>query len=224
MDANNASVVAADREHANPRPLDGAAWARALGERFPTIAREWDAFVANGGRLPRIEDVLDEHQGNEGSWRAGLLMHRGRPVLPLAEQFPATIAALDTVPGLLNALWSVLEPGTELPAHVGPNAGVLRYHLTVQGDGTAALQVADTVVPYVAGEAVLFDDTATHAAWNRGTTDRVSHFCEILRPVRGRAQLANRAMQRLLALDRRYRRAPRRAAEWHHALNPARSR
>lgn len=38
---------------------------------------EWDDFVEAGGRLPLIDDVIGEHQGNEGPWRGGLLISRG---------------------------------------------------------------------------------------------------------------------------------------------------
>lgn len=217
---NNARVVAADRPHPNPRPLDGVPWDAGLRARHAAVAAEWRRFVDAGGRLPRMEDLLGEHQGNEGSWRVGLLVQSGRPVEPLAGLFPATVGALAAVPGLRSALWSVLEPGVELPPHAGPNAGVLRYHLTVEGDGSAALQVGDVVVPYVAGGSVLFDDTAEHSAWNRGAVDRVSILCELLRPVPGGAAALNRLVQRVRALDGRYRRAPARAAEWHRALNP----
>ncbi len=204
---------------ANPIPLDSAPWNTAVEAAFPAVRAEWDAFVSAGGRLPRIEQVLDEHQGNEGSWRAGLLLTRGRAVPPFADAFPQTLAALRAIPGLLYATFSVLEPGTSIPDHEGPNAGVLRYHLTVVSNPDAAVEVAGTTVPYVEGKGVLFDDTVTHAAWNRGPTERVSILCELLRPAPVLASWANRATQAVLSRDRRYRLAAARAAEWHQALN-----
>lgn len=204
----------------NPRSLVGVAWHAVLVDATPAIRAEWSAFEQRGGALPLIEDLIDEHQGNEGPWRAGLLFHGGRRVEPLAASFPATMDAIASVPGLRSVLWSVLGPGTELPVHSGPNAGILRYHLGVScGDG-AALDVDGVVVPYRNGEGVLFDDTVPHSAWNRGTRRRVTLFCELERPVASlRLRLSNRMVQRLIALDPRYRRAPQRAAEWHAALN-----
>jgi hypothetical protein len=67
-------VVGADRDSTSPRVLDDVTWHQQLLARLPAIRGEWDEFVAGGGRLPRIEDVLAESQGNEGSWRAGLLV------------------------------------------------------------------------------------------------------------------------------------------------------
>lgn len=217
--ANNARIAALDRHLDNPRPLVDVEWHRSLVRAWPAIRAEWDDFVDNGGRLPLIEEIVDEHQGNEGPWRAGLLVSRGRPCRPLASQFPAAMAALESIPRLRSALWSQLDGGTELPEHTGPNAGMLRYHLGVRCGAAAGLRVGDTVVPYRDGEGVLFDDTEPHAAWNHGEEPRVTLFCEVERPLPPWPTLANRGVQCLISMDPRYRRAPRRSREWFEALN-----
>jgi hypothetical protein len=174
--ANNERVRrhATDATQPNPRPLAGCAWNAELEAAWPDLRAEWDAFAASGGRLPRIEDLIHESQGNEGTWRAGLLVSRGRPVDALADRFPTTQAALARVPGLWSALWSELEPGASLHEHVGPNAGVLRYHLGIDCGDYAALRVGDVEVPYRDGHGILFDDTAPHAAWNHGPRSRIT--------------------------------------------------
>lgn len=220
--ANNRSVRARalDRDQENPRPITSPShWNTSLESQWPALRAEWDSFASSGGRLPRIEDLIHESQGNEGTWRAGLLVSRGAPVPALADRFAATQAALSGVPGLWSALWSVLEPGAILHEHVGPNAGVLRYHLGIDCGTAAALQVGGVEVPYRDGVGILFDDTVPHAAWNRGPKPRVTLFLEVIRPVPGPAGALNRSVQQALALDPRYRRAPRRAAEWDVALN-----
>ena len=92
---------------------------------------------------------------------------------------------------------------------------MLRYHLGVRCGDEAALRIGDLVVPYRDGEAVLFDDTVPHSAWNRGPLRRVTLFGEVERPLPATARWANRAVQSLIALDPRYRDAPARAIEWH---------
>lgn len=202
----------------NPRPLAGVAWNADLARAHPAIREEWDAFVAEGGGLPPIGRLIDEDQGEDGMWRAGLLVSRGRPAGPLPARFPRTVEALGGVPGLWSALLSVMEPGTALPEHTGFNAGMLRYHLGIRCVGDTGLAVAGRATPYRDGVGILFDDTVAHEAWNRGPATRVTLFCELIRPAPGAVGRANRAVQRLVALDPRYRRAPRRAAEWEAAL------
>lgn len=221
--ANNGVVHRHDPVEENPRPLAAVPWHARMVERWPAIRAEWDVFRSAGGRLPRIEDLLGEHQGNTEEWAAGLLVAGGRPVGPHVARFPATVEALAGVRGLRSALWSVLAPGAVLPSHRGPNAGVLRYHLGVVCPPGAALTVAGQEVPYVEREGILFDDTADHGAVNRATGERVTLFCEIERPLARPWSTANGLVQRLLGLDQRYRDAPRRADAWDRALNPGRA-
>lgn len=215
---NNRRVLAHDTGFPNPRPLEGVAWNEELERAWPRIRDEWDGFVASGGLLPRIEQVVDEHQGNQGPWYAGLLVSRGRPCA-LAVRFPRTVDALAAVPGVRSALWSVLAPGAELPEHQGPNAGMLRYHLGVRCGSDAGLRVADRVVAYTDGRGVLFDDTAPHAAWNHGGEERVTLFCELERPLPLHLRVPNRIVQSLISTDPRYRGAPERARVWDRRLN-----
>lgn len=215
---NNARIHAAEAGLGALRPTDDLVWDVELRSSWAVIRAEWQAFVAAGGRLPLIDEVIDEHQGNEGPWRAGLLISKGRPC-GISGRFPTTVTALRRIPGMRSALWSVLEAGTELPEHTGPNAGVLRYHLGVDCGAGSALRVDGTVVPYVDGLSVMFDDTAPHAAWNHGDADRVTLFCEIDRSLGPVARWRNRFVQSVISLDPRYRLAPRRAEALDRRLN-----
>jgi aspartyl/asparaginyl beta-hydroxylase (cupin superfamily) len=218
--ANNAVVRRTEAQFVNPRPLVGVVWHEQLVRSWPDIRSEWDAFRTAGGRLPRIEDLLGEHQGNSEVWAAGLLVAGGRPVGPHLARFPQTVRALGVVPGLRSALWSVLAPGAVLPEHRGPNAGVLRYHLGVVCPAGATLSVAGHEVRYVEATGILFDDTVAHSAVNPATTERVTLFCEIERPLGVPGRWLNAAVQRALGFDRRYRSAPERAVAWDRAMNP----
>lgn len=216
---NNSRVRSAEGTLPNPRDLATAPWHAELVGRAGAIRSEWDTFIGGGGQLPLIDEVLGEHQGNEGPWRAGVLISDGRPSALAREAFPTTLAALSVVPGLKAALWSVLDPGTELVEHRGPNAGVLRYHLGIDCPDGAALVVDGTVVPYVDDAGTLFDDTVPHAAWNRSDRRRITLFCEVERPLPGRAAILNRLVQRLIAADPRRRGIVATADSWHAALN-----
>lgn len=218
--ANNDHIRSVEGTMPNPRSLDDLTWHRLLAARTPEIRQEWQAFVDVDGRTPRIEQVLDESQGNDGDWRFGLLVVQGRTTAMGAHWFPRTIAALSEVDGLRAAMFSVLAPGTSLPEHHGPNAGVLRYHLGIDCGAGASLEVNETTVAYRDGEGVLFDDTVPHSARNDGPSDRVTLFCEIARPLPLRDRWRNAAVQRIIGLDPRYRRAVARADRWYEALNP----
>ena len=178
LQANNDLMrrSAVDRNASNPRDPSQFPWVTHLVD---DIRAEWDEFSLSGGQLPHLRDLLDEDQGSDGPWKAGLLISKGKPATRLAERFPATVAKSLAVPGIWSALWSVLPPGTELPEHRGPNAGVLRFHLGVACPQNSALRVNDTVVPYRDRHAVLFDDRRYRCAparadeWNAALNDRL---------------------------------------------------
>ena len=203
------------------RPTQTLDWAAEARAKAPAIRAEWSDAVARGYRLPLIEDVIAEDQENDGPWRAGLLVAYGKPVAGIADVFPTAVAAALAIPSIMSALWSVLEPGTELPEHVGHNAGVLRYHLGIDCGVASALIVGDRVIRYRDDHDVLFDDTHPHAASNRGERSRITLFCELRKPLPPRLDARNRIVQKVLSQDRRYRLAAARATEW-HAIHNAR--
>lgn len=218
---NNRAVRAA-APLPNPVPLEGIEWAERLARSHAGIRAEWDAFAGSGLRLPLLEDVFGGPQGNVGSWWRGLpLVLRGQAVGPARRHFRATVAALNEVPGLHSAMWSVMGPGGSLPPHCGPNAGALRLLIGVAGSDEAVVTVGDTEVALRDGQSVLFDDTDLHSSTNRGSTPRVLILCDIIRPVRGPVRWTNRVVQELHhELIPRFRDAPAIGTEWFEAINP----
>lgn len=218
---NNRRVRWVDPSPPNPLPIDHEPWCRALQAAHPAILGEWRRFVADGGRLPLIESLLDGPQGNVGGWwRAGGLIVEGRPRGPLAREFPETVAALSTIPGLLSAMWSVLGPGAELPPHTGTNAGALNLLVGVDCPPGSGHDIEGVPVSLDGGAVVIFDDTYRHSAWNQSDRPRVLLIGGVLRPVPGMAGHLNAAVQRAHhRLSPQYHRAIDVGAELHHALN-----
>lgn len=221
MSANNRHLRRIDPDAPNPWPLEAQPWVGELQAAHTAIRGEWDAFVAAGGQLARIEDLLGSPQGNIGSWwRSGPLVSRRRPAPPLADQFPATVAAFLTVPGLISATWSVLGPGGELPPHVGDNAGALNFLYGVHSPDGSGHEIEGEPFRLDDGELVVFDDTLPHAAWNRAPTPRVLVIGDILRPVPGFSGRLNAGVQFARHhLNPSYQQAGTVGAELHRALN-----
>ncbi len=219
--ANTARIHRVDGDAPNPRPIAGEPWYDRVVGAHPAIRAEWDAFDAAGLRLPLIEEMLGGWQGNVGGWwRTGALISRGRPRAPLAPHFPATVAALLEVPGLLSAIWSVLGPGAELPPHQGVNAGALNLLVGVDTPPGSGHEIEGRPVSLDGGAVVIFDDTLPHSAWNHADRPRVLLIGDVLRPLPGLAGRANAAVQWASnALLPAYGAALDRNAELYHALN-----
>ena len=70
-------------------------------------------------------------------------------------------------------LWaSVMEAGVELPPHRGADNTVVRAHVGVLVPEGCALSVDGEARPFVEGEALVFEPSFVHAAWNRNPEGR----------------------------------------------------
>ncbi len=108
---------------------------------------------------------------------------------------PKTVALLQTIPSVKAAMFAELPPGAHLNPHRDPYAGSLRYHLglaTPNHDG-CFIRVDGEAYSWRDGQAVMFDETYIHEAYNSTTEDRIILFCDIERPMRfAWAQAVNR--------------------------------
>ena len=87
---------------------------------------------------------------------------------------PRTARACAAVPGMANAGFSLLRPGTHLYPHRGEMTGVLRCHLPLLvPTGDVGLRIGGETRSWQPGRCLVFDDTLEHEAWNRGDGDRV---------------------------------------------------
>jgi beta-hydroxylase len=128
-------------------------------------------------------------------WRNAPLLSYGFRSESLIAQCPETWRLLQGVPGLVGAMFSVLEPGRFLPPHRGPYNGVLRLHLGLIVPDVAdkvGLRVIDRITSWEEGRALIFDDTFEHEAWNDTDQSRVVLFVDFARPLRMPARLLNR--------------------------------
>lgn len=204
----------------NPREIENLDWNRNLQARWETISAEWLAFRAAGGRLPSVGHLTRDTPGNVGAWDCGVLVAWGGVSTLLSRQFPLTLVALAQLPGLRSASWSVLAPGAEIPEHCGPNPGVLRLHLGVDCPVGAMLTIGSQSVPFCDGGTILFDDTFPHSSRNASDRERVTLFCELMRPLPTPWRQLNGCAQRLMTYDPRARGLIRNTNAWHAALNP----
>jgi beta-hydroxylase len=109
----------------------------------------------------------------------------GTPIPPALARCPLTAAALTLVPGLTTAGFSRLAPGAHITPHVGWVTTVYRAHLGLVIPRSCGLRVGDSRRQWVAGKALVFDDTTEHEAWNTSDEDRMVLLFDFLRPGQG---------------------------------------
>jgi len=162
---------------------------RALEQAYPQIRAEADALLDQRVAMPRYHDVnppaTEISASTEGNWKVFMLELLGHRPERNRARCVATCAALQRVPGVLQAFFSVLEPGKSVPLHDGPYIGYLRYHLGVRvpKDDPPLIRVAGREYVWKEGEGVLFDDSWPHEVINRSHEPRVVLIVDLPRPL-----------------------------------------
>jgi aspartate beta-hydroxylase len=173
-------------------------------EQFPWFAELESATVAIRGELeavmPRAEqaervftDDDAERRGLAGaqgtpSWNGFYFYRHGEPREDNLRICPRTAALLGSLPlcrireHAPEAMFSVLAPGTHILPHRGVTNTRVVCHLPLVVPEDCALVVGGEKRAWREGEALAFDDTYEHEAWNRGSRTRVVLIIDVWNP------------------------------------------
>ena len=154
-----------------------------------TGEESFQPYLEQDSHAPQLND-----SANVGSmdWSAFYLWRDGELVQENAARCPRTVAALKRVPAPdvpgqdPTALFSRLKPGARIPPHNGMLNTRLICHLPlIVPPNCGALRVGNTTRPWVEGEALVFDDSVEHEAWNDSGQERVVLLFDLWRPELG---------------------------------------
>lgn len=173
-------------------------------EDFPWIA-ELEAAVP--AMRSEIQQVLADEQGvepyvqeeakrasrghsllNDARWSALHLFKAGERVEENAARCPLIMRLLEVLPIPVikrrspMALISILKPGTHIPPHHGMINTRLICHIPLVVSPGCRLRVGGETRDVVEGQAMIFDDSFEHEAWNDGDAVRAVLLFEIWRP------------------------------------------
>ena len=162
-------------------------WAADIEAGWQDVRAELDRVMRHVDDLPNFQDISEENRAlsDDDRWKTFFFHAWGIPVPSNLARCPDTAALLARIPGLTSAFFSILLPRKHLPAHRGPYAGVLRYHLglIVPEPDNCRIRVGDQVGHWREGESLIFDDTYDHEAWNDTDRVRVVLFVDVMRPM-----------------------------------------
>ena len=175
---------------------DRPAWRERLEAAWPAIRREalalMEASEPLGDYHSRKSDVALS-QVKHGTWQAFYFYREQRTFAEAATRCPITAACLAEVPLGTEALYSVLQPGTELRAHSDYLNYIVTAHLGLVVPPSCALRVADEVVAHREGRLMLFETSFEHAAWNHSDAPRLVLLFDFWHP--DLSEVERRALQ-----------------------------
>lgn len=164
------------------------AWTQALRANWQAIRAEAIAAAFDRHPAPSLSMISPDHRAIApiDKWRSFFLYGYGYFIQDNLDRCPVTTALVESIPGLNSAFFSILAPGTHIPAHRGVTKGLITCHLglIIPRDGDARMRIDDRVVRWAEGETLVFDDTYDHEVWNDTTGTRVVLLVQFRRPLR----------------------------------------
>jgi len=194
-------------------------WAEEFRTHWEKIARELDEQQKNRDELPNFQDISpDQYRiSPDDKWKTLVFIGFGERSELNCELCPETAAALELVPELETAFFSILSPGKHVPRHRGVTKGMVRAHLGLRVPEKSSdcwMDCGDERIEWRAGELVFFDDTYPHAVWNNTDEYRAVLLFDFERPMKPAGRWVSRLMIRLLRTTAYFKDAQRNLREW----------
>lgn len=181
------------------------AWAKRVESLYPEIRKEVETLLKDVEKIQNFNDVLPGQRAlkQDAMWKSYFLYALKKEIIPNCAACPNTLSAIKEIPGVINAFFSILKPGVEIPPHRGPYAGIMRYHLgVIIPKGDVGIRVDKTVYRWEEGKSLFFDDSFDHEAWNRTDSIRVILFVDIERELPTYLGILNRILINIFSLSK----------------------
>jgi aspartyl/asparaginyl beta-hydroxylase (cupin superfamily) len=177
-------------------------WYKEVEKYHPQIKIELEKLLLNLDNVTNFNSVLPNQRAlkQDDQWKSYFIKVLGENVEKHVQECPVTFEAIEKIPGVINAFFSILRPGVHIPAHRGPYAGILRYHLGVKiPKGDVGIRVGSENCQWEEGKSLFFDDSFDHEAWNKTDEIRAILFVDIKRPLPIGLDQLNRGLLSLFA-------------------------
>src|SRR5262245_20678626 len=112
--------------------VDQFPWAAEVGAEYKIIVEELRRLLsAERQSKHSFQSISSEMQflTDQQYWKTYFLYVHGHKIEANCRRCPETARIVKKVPGMVTAMFSLLDPGRELPEHRGMYKGLLRYQL-----------------------------------------------------------------------------------------------
>jgi beta-hydroxylase len=172
---------------------------RALSDNWRVFREEGLALMDRGGiRAATGPNDVGFHTFFKRGWKRFYLKWYDAPPPSALALCPRSVALLEATSAVKGAMFALLPPGGKLGRHRDPFAGSLRYHLglSTPNHDDCWIEVDGVRRSWRDGEAMIFDETFVHEAFNGCDTTRLILFCDVERPLAPPLSALNRAVMR----------------------------
>lgn len=198
-------------------------WVATIEREWRVIRAELDKVLDSGfEQIPNFQDISHEQTDltRDDRWKTFMFVGYGERMAANCARCPQTMRALDVIPGLMTAMFSILAPYKHIPPHRGPYNGVLRYHLGLRvprKPDRCRLRVLNEVRTWREGSSLIFDDSFEHEVSNDTSEVRAILFVDFVRPLSQPLAALNAYTLRAIRRSPFVQQAAKNLAEWEAA-------
>ena len=97
-------------------------WVPEIEDNWSKIRDEADRVLGDQSAMPPVRLISPDHEqiATDDRWKSYVLWGYGLREETNCARCPETARLLDGIPGLLTAMFSVLDPHSHIPRHTGP--------------------------------------------------------------------------------------------------------
>jgi aspartyl/asparaginyl beta-hydroxylase (cupin superfamily) len=159
-------------------------WVSQLEAEWTTIRSELEALLeASGDSL--VPYFRPDLVSSAGAWKTFSLFFWGRKFKDRCNQCPKTTQILESIPHMVGASFSMLEPEATINPHNGDTNAIARCHLGLLIPAKlpeSGMGVGDESRSWEEGKLMLFCDAHKHTAWNHSPYRRFVLILDVMRP------------------------------------------
>lgn len=158
-------------------------WPILLENNFEIIKEEILHFLEVHGK--QIQPYFNKSLVEEKSiWKTKALKFWNWNFRKNKSSFVNLNLVLKNIPGVVSAVISVLEPGSELKKHRGDTNGIIRCHLPIivpENSDRIGFIVNEVERKWEEGSLLLFNDSAYHSAYNHSESVRIVLIIDVIK-------------------------------------------
>lgn len=120
----------------------------------------------------------------ENTWKSISIKTWNVNIYENYRHFPKTLKVIESIPGLVSASYTLLEPGGHIIPHCGDTNGIFRCHLGLEIPGQipeCGFRVGDVWKSWNEGKILIFTDAHHHEAVNFTDKQRIIFLFDIIR-------------------------------------------
>lgn len=161
-----------------------APWIDLLEKNWLVIKGELDNLLQSKTN-PLIHNPEIDLVSKPGQWKVFPFVFWNREFEKNCQKCPQTVELLKSLPNVVSASFSLLEPNSVIKPHRGNTNAVMRCHLGLIIPASlpdCGIKIGDKEKSWVEGELFVFCDCHTHSAWNHTSEKRYVLMVDVVRP------------------------------------------